>query len=291
MPFWQNRPFWPSGRPFRTAKTNQAGMTVGCQLDPWNTGSGTQISTLSSLEMSASQSTISMPASCRTSTERLGVSDESIACLVSSKSFWSRVFFLAALELALSACGTNFTGARSSASSAARPGGGSTRTSLLASSTLRLVWGTSGASGVGPMSSAEDGTDSGSGAGGSGSAEGSAGGSADGSAGVGSADGASVDWLTLLVLLLRLPPPVRLFALDPFGSWPLSWPLSDVLADSCLGWIDCCEVDGLVPTNCCQWLSQRPLLQELRALAGSSLPSHGLPSPELASHGRPKGPT
>ena len=104
------------------------------------------------------------------------------------------------------------------------------------------------------MSSAEDGTD-GSGAGGSGSAEGSASGSADGSAGVGSAGGAS---LTLL-LLLRLPPPVRLFALDPFGSWPLSWPLSDVLADSCLGRIDCCEIDpcrvGLVPTNCCQWLS------------------------------------
>ena len=41
--------------------------------------------------------------------------------------------------------------------------------------------------------------------------------------------------LTLLLLLLRLPPHVRLFALDPFGSWPLSWPLSDVLADSCLG--------------------------------------------------------
>ena len=40
--------------------------------------------------------------------------------------------------------------------------------------------------------------------------------------------------LTLL-LLLRLPLPVRFFALDPFGSWPQSWRLSDVLADSCLG--------------------------------------------------------
>ena len=99
--------------------------------------------------------------------------------------------------------------------------------------------------------------------------------------------------LTLLLLLLRLPRPVRLFALDPFGSWPLSWPLSDVLADSFLGRIDCFEIDpclvGFVPTNCCRWLSQRPLLQELWVLAGSSLPSHGLPSPELASHGRPKG--
>ena len=98
-----------------------------------------------------------------------------------------------------------------------------------------------------------------------------------------------------LLLLLRLPRPVRLFALDPFGSWPLSWPLSDVLADSFLGRIDCFEIDsclvGFVPTNCCQWLPQRPLLQELWVLAGSSLPSHGLPSPELASHGRPKGST
>ena len=41
--------------------------------------------------------------------------------------------------------------------------------------------------------------------------------------------------LTLLLLLLRLSLPVRLFALDSFGSWPLSWPLSDVLADSCFG--------------------------------------------------------
>ena len=98
-----------------------------------------------------------------------------------------------------------------------------------------------------------------------------------------------------LLLLLRLPPHVRLFALDPVGSWPLSWPLSDVLADSFLGRIDCFEIDpclvGFVPTNCCRWLSQRPLLQELWVLAGSSLPSHGLPSPELASHGRPKGST
>jgi hypothetical protein len=42
-------------------------------------------------------------------------------------------------------------------------------------------------------------------------------------------------WTGLTLLLLRLPRPVRLFALDPFGSWPLSWPLSDVLADSFLG--------------------------------------------------------
>lgn len=41
--------------------------------------------------------------------------------------------------------------------------------------------------------------------------------------------------LPLLLLLLRLPPDVRLFALDRVGSWPLSWPLSDVLADSFLG--------------------------------------------------------
>ena len=174
--------------------------------------------------MSASQSTTSMPASCRISIERLGASDESSACLASSKSFWSRVLFLAALELALSACGTNFTGARSSASSAARPGGGSTRTSLLASSTLRLVWGTSGASGVDPMSSADDGTDSGSGAGGSGSAEGSAGVSADGSACVGSAGGASVDW----------PDPAVAAAASAawraaLRSWP-RWILASVLA-------------------------------------------------------------
>ena len=167
--------------------------------------------------MSASQSTTSIPASCRISIERLGASDESIACLASSKFFWSRALFLAALELALSACGTNFTGARSSASSAARPGGGSTRTSLLASSTLRLVWGTSGASGVDPMSSAEDGTDPGSGAGGSGSAERSAGGSADGSAGVGSAG-----W----------PDPAAAASAASraaLRSWPL-WILASVLA-------------------------------------------------------------
>ena len=85
------------------------------------------------------------------------------------------------------------------------------------------------------MSSAEDGTDSGSGAGGSGSAGGSAGGSADGSAGLAQQVARPWTGLTLLLLLLRLPRPVRLFALDPFGSWPLSWPLSDVLADSCLG--------------------------------------------------------
>ena len=34
-----------------------------------------------------------------------------------------------------------------------------------------------------------------------------------------------------------------------------------------------------------------PCCRSSWVLAGSSLPSHGLPSPELASHGRPKGST
>ena len=84
--------------------------------------------------------------------------------------------------------------------------------------------------------------------------------------------------LTLL-LLLRLPPPVRLFALDPFGSWPRATErcpgrfLSSTAARSIRVW--CASSPPTVVSGC------------------PSVPccSHGLPSPELTSHGRPKGST